>query len=145
MSMKLLFAFAATLAGAAIAVQAAVNAGLAARIGLGAALIVSTTIVLAFTVAFHFASGGTTLSLPAGAPWYVYLGGACGFAFILATAFVFPRLGGASSVALVVLGQGATALLLDHYGLLGLEREPVSLSRIGGFALIVAGVVLLRH
>ncbi len=145
MTMKFLFALAATLAGAAIAVQAAVNAGLAARIGLGAALIVSTTLVLAFCVTFHLATGGTTFSLPSAAPWYVYLGGACGFGFILATAFVFPKLGAASSVALVVLGQGGTALLLDHYGLLGLDREPVSLSRIGAFALIVAGVVLLRH
>lgn len=145
MSMKLLFALAAMLAGAAIAVQGVVNAGLAARTGLGPALVTSTTLVLAFAVAFHFATGGTTITFPADAPWYLYVGGACGFAFILATAFVFPKLGAASSVALVVLGQGGTALLLDHYGLLGLDREPVSLSRIGAFALIVAGVVLLRH
>jgi transporter family-2 protein len=64
---------------------------------------------------------------------------------ILASAFVFPRIGAGPAVALMVLGQGAAALAIDHFGLMGLAREPVSLSRIGGFALIMIGITLLRR
>jgi transporter family-2 protein len=37
------------------------------------------------------------------------------------------------------------ALLLDHFGALGLPREPINLGRIAGVALVFAGVVLVRR
>jgi transporter family-2 protein len=37
------------------------------------------------------------------------------------------------------------ALLLDHFGALGLPREPINLGRIAGAALVVAGVILVRR
>jgi len=143
--MKFWFALAAFAAGVATTVQAAANAGLAGRAGLGAALIVNTSIVLAGAFVFFFASGARATFFPAGTPWYLYVGGLCGFVVILAAAFVLPRIGAGTAVALMVLGQGAAALAMDHFGLMGLAREPVSLARVGGFALIVAGVVLLRR
>ncbi len=81
---------------------------------------------------------------PAGTPWSLYIGGICGFVIILSLAFVFPKIGAALAVALVVLGQSAAALAIDHYGLMGMPRDPVSLSRIAGLALVVGGVALLR-
>ena len=41
--------------------------------------------------------------------------------------------------------QMAMAVVLDHYGLLGLPRHEVSLQRIAGLLLVVAGVVLVRR
>jgi transporter family-2 protein len=82
---------------------------------------------------------------PAGTPWSLYVGGLCGFVIILALALVFPRIGAGTAVGLMVLGQAVAALVVDHWALLGLAREPVSLSRVGGLALVVAGVVLLRR
>jgi transporter family-2 protein len=37
------------------------------------------------------------------------------------------------------------ALLLDHIGALGLPRDPISIGRIGGALLVIAGVVLVRR
>ena len=145
MTIELLLALVAVAAGAATAFQGAANAGLAARIGLGAALVINTCIVLVGALAFFVASGARPVFFPAGTPWSLYIGGPCGFAVILAAAFVFPRIGAGPAVALMVLGQGIAALAIDHYGLMGLAREAVSLSRILGFALIVAGVALLRR
>jgi len=145
MSLKLLFAFAAIGAGAAVAFQSATNAGLAARTGLAAALIINTIVVLLGALVFFFASGARGTFFPAGTPWSLYTGGLCGFAIILAAAFVFPRIGVGPAVALIVLGQGAAALAIDHFGILGLARQPISLSRIAGFALILVGVALLRR
>jgi bacterial/archaeal transporter family-2 protein len=144
MTTKLLFGLIAAVAGVAAAFQAAANAGLSSRIGLGAALIVNTSIVLLGTLVFYFASGPRANFFPAGTPLSLYIGGLCGFVIILSLAFVFPRIGAAVAIALVVLGQGAAALAIDHFGLLGMPREPVTLARITGLLLVGGGVVLMR-
>ena len=145
MTSKLVLAALAIGAGRAMALQASANAGLAQRIGLGAALVVNTVIVLAGTLVFFVARGPHANFAPAGTPWTLYIGGLCGFTIILCLAFVFPRIGAAWAIALVVLGQGATALAIDHFGLLGMPRDPATLARAAGLALVAAGVVLLRH
>jgi bacterial/archaeal transporter family-2 protein len=144
MTMKLLLAALAVLAGVAGSVQASANAGLSEKVGLGAALVVNTTIVLAGTLIFFFARGAHASFFPAGTPWTLYIGGLCGFVIIFSLAFVFPKIGGAWAIALVVLGQSAAALVIDHYGLLGMPRDPVTLVRIGGIALVAGGVALSR-
>jgi K+-transporting ATPase A subunit len=37
------------------------------------------------------------------------------------------------------------ALVLDHFGLLGLKVTPVSLGRIAGVACVLGGIVLVRR
>ena len=144
MTMKFLFATLAVLAGIAGSIQASANAGLSQRVGLGAALVVNTTIVLAATLIFFFARGPHASFFPAGTPWTLYLGGLCGFVILLSLAFVFPKIGAAWAIALVVLGQSVAALVIDHYGLLGMPRDPITLVRIGGMAVVAGGVALLR-
>lgn len=142
---RLLFAVFAVVAGVAATFQASANAGLSQRIGLGAALVVNTTIVLTGTLVLFVARGPHTHLFPAGTPWTLYIGGACGFVIILALAFVFPRIGAAWAIALVVLGQCAAALAIDHYGLLGMPKDPVTMGRAAGLAFVALGVALVRH
>ncbi len=141
---KLLIALIAFAAGIASTVQAAANAGLSSRIGLGAALIVNTTVVLTGSFIFYFARGQHGTFFPDSAPWSLYIGGICGFIIILSLAFVLPKIGAAVAIALVVLGQGAAALLIDHFGLFGMPREPVTFARVAGMLLIGSGIALIR-
>lgn len=143
--MKLLFALAAIGAGVATALQAAANGGLGARAGLGAALVLNTCIVLIGALVFFFASGSRATFFPPDTPWFYFVGGFCGFAVILTAAFVLPRIGAGTAVSLMVLGQALAALAIDHFGLMGVPREPVSMARLGGFTLIVVGVAVLRR
>ena len=147
--LNLLFSAFAFAAGAAAATQGAANAGLSARIGLGPALIVNTTVVLAFTVALHLlrsamGHGADRGFFPPGTPWILYVGGACGFVIIASLAFVFPKIGAAYAVALMVLGQGVAALAIDHFGWLEMPSSPTTLARVAGLALVAAGAALLR-
>jgi len=144
MTMKLLFAVLAVLAGIAGTFQASANAGLSDRVGLGAALVVNTAIVLAGAVVFFVARGAHANFFPAGTPWTLYIGGVCGFVIILCLAFVFPKIGAAWAIALVVVGQSVAALVIDHYGLLGMPTDPVTVARVAGLALVAVGVALLR-
>jgi len=143
--MKLLFSAFAIVAGVAATVQAASNAGLAQRIGLGAALVVNTAIVFTGTLVLLAAQGSRAGFFPAGTPWSLYVGGGCGFVLLLSLAFVFPKIGAAWAIALVVLGQSAAALAIDHYGLLGMPRDPITASRAAGLALVALGFALIRH
>ena len=141
---QILFGLIAAAAGVATAFQAAANAGLASRIGLGAALVVNTVIVLLGTLVLYFARGSHGTFFPAGVPWSLYVGGVCGLVILVSLAFVFPRIGAAVAIALVVLGQGGAALAIDHFGLMGMPKEAVTIARVAGLLLVGGGVALLR-
>ena len=81
---------------------------------------------------------------PAGTAWTLYLGGLFGFIIIAAAAFVFPKLGAAWAVALMVFGQTVAALVIDHLGLLGMEKSPMTPQRLIGVALVACGVAVCR-
>lgn len=136
----------AVLAGVAAAAQGAANGALTGRAGLGATLVFNSVVVTVGSLLLLFFGGGPRQlwSVP-GAHWSHYLGGICGLAIIAATALAIPRLGAAMVLALMVLGQGAMALTIDHLGLFGMNRAPLSVSRIAGALLLVAGVALLRR
>jgi bacterial/archaeal transporter family-2 protein len=144
MTMKLLFAVLAISAGATAAIQSASNAGLKAHIGLGSALLVNTTLVLIGTIVLWLALGANTTFFPEAAPWTLYVGGLCGFATIAALALAFPQLGAAWAIAMMVLGQGVAAMVIDHFGLMGMPRDPVTATRLLGIALVAAGIVVIR-
>ncbi|KAF0244367.1 MAG: hypothetical protein FD180_2624 [Planctomycetota bacterium] len=144
MTMKVLFGALAVLAGIAGSFQSSANAGLSQKVGLGAALVVNTSIVLAGTLIFFFARSPHANFFPAGTPWTLYIGGLCGFVIILSLALVFPKIGVAWAIALVVLGQSAAALIIDHYGLMGMPKDPLTISRVAGIVLVCSGVALLR-
>jgi transporter family-2 protein len=134
-------------AGVMIAVQAPTNALLAKAGGspVLAALISFVVGTLALFAAWLGSGNRPAASAFAGLPWYAWIGGLYGAFFVGAAAFAAPRIGLASLVTIAITGQIAAALLLDHYGALGLPREPVNIGRIAGALLVVGGVVLVRR
>ncbi len=134
-------------AGVMIAVQAPTNAMLAKAGGspVLAALISFIVGTVALTATWLASGNRPAASVFAGLPWYAWIGGLYGAFFVGAAAFAAPRIGLASLVTIAISGQIVAALLMDHYGLLGLPREPVNIGRIAGAMLVVAGVVLVRR
>jgi transporter family-2 protein len=144
MTMKMVFAALAFAAGVAGALQGATNAGLAKTAGLGPALVVNTVIVLIGATGLWAALGAETSFFPAGASWTLYLGGLFGFVIIASLAYVFPKIGAAYAVALMVGGQCVAALIIDHFGLMGMPRDTLTAQRVIGVALVAAGAVVMR-
>jgi bacterial/archaeal transporter family-2 protein len=143
-ALKIVFPALAIGAGVAAALQAATNAGLSKTAGLGPALVVNTVIVLIGAVGLWAALGAKTTFFPAGASWTLYLGGLFGFTIISSLAFVFPKIGAAYAVALMVGGQCVAALMVDSFGLMGMTREPLTIQRLVGVALVAAGAVVIQ-
>jgi bacterial/archaeal transporter family-2 protein len=77
-------------------------------------------------------------------PWYAWSGGVFGGVFILLAIVLLPSLGAATLFALVIAGQVLAAITLDHFGAFGLAPHPISIARLAGAALLIAGVVLIR-
>ena len=144
MTMKIGLAALAFAAGVAAAIQAATNAGLSKWVGLGPALIVNTVVVLIGAIGLWAAMGARTNFFPAGASWTLYIGGLFGFVIIASLAFVFPKIGAAYAVALMVGGQCVAALMVDHFGLMGMPRDSLTIQRVIGVALVAAGAVVMR-
>ena len=137
----------ALLAGIAMAVQAPTNAILGKA--SGSPVIAAFISFLVGTVALGviIANNAGKLADPAlrHVPWYAWVGGLYGAFFVAVAAFAAPRVGVGSFFTAVVAGQLAGALVLDHYGLLGLTRQPITIERIAGVALVLLGAWLVRR
>ena len=77
-------------------------------------------------------------------PWYVWMGGLLGVIYVSCVIFVNQQQGVALTFALVVAGQIFISLLIDHFGLFDSIVRPVSLPKIMGALLIIAGLVLIK-
>lgn len=134
-------------AGSLLAVQAGLNVAMSNGVASpvwGALLSLISGALLAAPI-FFMASGAApklqaVLSLP---PW-AWLGGVCGSVYVLIVILAAPRLGPATTMALVVAGQTLGALILEQFGLLGFPVHPAGLARLLGAALLIGGVALIR-
>ena len=77
-------------------------------------------------------------------PWWAWGGGILGGVFILLVILLLPSLGAATLLALVVAGQMTAGVIMDHFGAFGLTQHSLSISRLLGVALVIAGVVLIK-
>jgi len=140
-----LFLLLAALGGAAITVQAGLNAQVARTLGhplwaTMVSLVVSIISILPLLVAFRV--GPPHLASLADTPWWIWVGGALGAFFITVALMTAPELGAVVFISAVVMGQSIASLTLDQFAIAGFPSRPVTLLRIAGALLVVAGVLL---
>jgi bacterial/archaeal transporter family-2 protein len=133
------------LVGSLLALQAAANVQLstamtspfgasALQLGIGAALLVA--------LAALAGSLGAVELLGDAEPWTL-AGGLGSAIYITAGILLFPRVGALVAVGLFIAGQMLASFLLDGFGWLGVEREPLGLAALLGAAAVVAGAWLI--
>ncbi len=80
-----------------------------------------------------------------GAPWWIWTGGLLGAFFVsIATALV-PRLGATLSFSLIIAGQLFISVAIDKFGLFGIAATDISIKKIVGISLVIAGVFLIKE
>jgi bacterial/archaeal transporter family-2 protein len=136
----------AFVAGMALTIQVGINSTLRRGLGNpGMATLVSFLVGTAGLALFLLL---TRTSLPTKAaidsvpPW-AWFGGLVGAFYVATTVIAGPRLGSATLLALVVLGQLLASLVIDHYGWIGFPEHPISSLRILGAILLFGGVLLI--
>jgi bacterial/archaeal transporter family-2 protein len=130
--------------GGCIALQAPINAGLGKSTGNFAAATISFavgTVLLAMIVAISGRTEG--LSNVTHVEWYYLLGGALGAAYVFSALVLVSQIGAGGVAAATVTGQLTTSVLLDRIGFLGLEQTPLTLGRVLGVVLLLAGTYLV--
>jgi transporter family-2 protein len=74
----------------------------------------------------------------------VYLtGGLLGAAYVTSILVAVRALGAGGVVAATIAGQLAVSVVVDHFGLIGVARQPVTLARVAGVALLGLGTYLV--
>jgi bacterial/archaeal transporter family-2 protein len=107
-------------AGAVLPVQGAVNAQLRAELGapaaVGAFSFLVATAAMALALAAVLAAGASRPRLASltGVPWWGWLGGLCGAAYVTSVFLLIPELGAAPVVALTVGGQQLASVAVDR-------------------------------
>ena len=132
--------------GIGVVVQVGMNSTLRAILGSAIVAALISFVVGALALAAIAAVTREPLPVraqPALVPAWAWLGGVLGAFYVVSSVIVGPRLGTATLVALVVLGQLGTSLLVDHFGWLGFAQHPITLVRLLGAVLLFAGVVLV--
>jgi transporter family-2 protein len=141
---RLAFAALAAAAGVLIPIQAGANARLRSALGgaTGAALV--SFVIGALVLAAIVVASGTTPRLAAARalPWWAWLGGVCGAAFVSLAALCARPLGATALATCTIAGQLLAALALDRVGLLGFAPAPAGPARLVGAALALVGAAL---
>jgi transporter family-2 protein len=146
--MTLVYLLLAVAAGSLVPLQAGINASL--RTFLQHPMLAAITNFLVGLTLLTVSAAAMRVPLPsaaqiAQAPWWSWVGGSMGAALVLSGVLLSHRLGAATFVACIILGQLAASVALDHFGLVGYPQHPVTLPRVAGLCLLTAGVYLIRR
>ena len=132
-------------AGGLVAMQAPINSMLGRSVGTFQAAFVSFTIgTLLLAVIATLAKGGLgQIGEARQLSWYYLTGGLLGAAYVTTVLVTVRTLGAGGAVAATIAGQLTISVVIDHYGLLGVDRDPVSALKLVGVALLSLGTFLV--
>lgn len=78
------------------------------------------------------------------APWYVAVGGGvAGALYVGSIVWTVRALGVGGLTAVTIAGQLGIAVVVDHFGWLGVDRSPVTAGKLAGIALLALGTYLV--
>ena len=146
--MKLQYYLISVMAGVAIAIQTGANAQLRADTNnpILTALISFTVGTIALVILyFGFFNKGPVFVEGFSFAWWKFSGGLMGVIYITVVVIAAPKIGAANALGFIVGGQFIAAIIIDHYGMMGLPLKSISWSRIFGVAFLIAGVYLIQR
>lgn len=136
--------FAISLAlGIMLAIYMPMNSSVALHLGSTLAATITFFSVALLTALIVFACCGQygALSKIGSVPSWLYLTGVFSTVMVFGTTFLIPKIGIRQLFILTVTGQILTALLLGHFGFLGLPKDPISTAKVIGAVLVIMGAI----
>lgn len=125
--------------GVAVGFQGPIAGAMGQRIGgTASSLIVHVggAVISALLLAFRH---GENIQAWKSLPWYMLIAGVFGVILYQTINITLPRLGSTVMVMLIIIGQLGIGVLIDHFGWLGVAVHPISLNRVIGLLLLLAG------
>lgn len=136
------------LAGMGLATQDALNAQLRSAVKsplLGAFVsFVVGAVVLGLMSAFGVMGRGKLSDL-LHTPWWVWAGGGLLGAFAVTAALIgIPKVSAGTVIAATVFGELVAAVVIDHFGWLGVPQIKLNGWRIGGAVLLFVAAIMMQ-
>jgi bacterial/archaeal transporter family-2 protein len=147
MQARILLVMSALALGAILPLQAAINSRLSKAIGspVYAAFVSFAVGTIALFLYLIATNQFNVQALQAKQnPWWVWTGGLLGTFFVAGIVILLPKLGVVLAFSLVIAGQMIASIIFDQFGWLGVAIREISLGKIAGIILLVAGVVMIR-
>src|SRR3954451_20458320 len=131
--------------GGLIALQAPINSGLGKAVGTFQAAFVSFllgTVVLAIIAGVARGGFGQIGEVRTLTPQYL-IGGLLGAAYVSTVLVTVRTLGAGAVVGATIAGQLTMSVIIDQFGLLGVDKNPVNVMKVAGILLLAAGTFLV--
>jgi transporter family-2 protein len=131
--------------GGMVALQSPINSQLGKAIGTFQAAFFSFltgTIILAVIAGLARGGFGQIAEARTLAPQYL-IGGALGACYVSTVLVTVRTLGAGGIVAATIAGQLTMGVIIDQFGLLGLDKDPISAMKALGVLLLAAGTLLV--
>ena len=143
---KLIWIALAFLSGAFLPIQAGLNAklGKAAESPVYASMLSFAVGTLGLLTYILITKQSMSWAGVREAPAHVWLGGLLGAFYVTVIILAFPKLGPGLTFGLVIAGQMIVSILLEHFNILVAQQNSISLMKLFGVLLVVAGVIIIR-
>lgn len=147
MKTQIIMLLTALIAGAVLPLQAGLNVQLGKAVhqpifAAFASFLIGTIALFLYLLILKF--DFSTMSEAKTVSPVVWLAGILGAFYVAVVILLAPKLGVALTFVLIVAGQMAVSLILDHYGLLGMPIKKINFPRIIGLVCLIIGVLLIR-
>ena len=131
--------------GGVVVIQGPLNSHLGRIVGGLEASVVALGVSFTSVLMLSVVTGGIGGVRNIGeAPWYVAIGGGlAGAIFIASIVWTVRVLGVGGLTAVTIAGQLGVAIVIDHFGWLGVEKSPITVAKVLGVALLALGTWLV--
>lgn len=139
----LLTALIGTLGGICVGLQGPIATQMGRRVGS-----VSSSFIVHVSGAFLSGAllllrGGEQIQNWRSLSWYMFCSGFFGVVLYLTINHTMPRLGATTALALIIIGQLAMGVMIDHFGFFGVAVRQLDAWRVAGLLLLMAGGYLI--
>lgn len=133
-------------AGIGIPLIGVLNSGIARNVGnpfAPTAIMFGIAMIVAFSITLPL-YGLPTVSQLGSAPSVSYAAGLLIGFYALSATIIIPRFGAASFVSYILIAQLLTSAVVDQFGLFGMVKRPVDVTKLVSLAVIVTGIVIME-
>lgn len=130
--------------GAILCLQPIFSSNMGKYTGIVEAAFISITITFALILMIFLIFGKGDISRVSEAPKYYLFAGVFGTIIVTGSIFIVQILGPAVALSVSVAAQIILSVLLEHFGVFGVEKIPISTTRVLGILLMIAGVIFIK-
>jgi bacterial/archaeal transporter family-2 protein len=135
----------AAMVGGLVATQAPLNSALGRSVGgVNASVVALGVSFIALLTLAALTDGLGGIRRIGDAPLHVAIGGGlAGALYVGSIVFTVRALGAGGLTAVTIAGQLGLAMVIDHFGWLGVDRSPITAAKLAGVALLALGTWLV--